>query len=118
MPNEKHNTKKLESVDSNMLKSFIMRGRLIMRLMNDPRIGFMYKLLPFASLAYLIWPLDFIPIPGIGAADDIAVMWFGFTLFVELCPPAIVDEHLATLTGRVVNTADGDVVEGEVSEVD
>ncbi len=116
-----YNSKKLQSIDGNMLKSLLMRGRLIMRLMNDPRIGFMYKLIPFASLAYLISPIDFIPAlvaPVIGAADDVAVVLFGFTLFIELCPPVIVDEHLAELTGRVVSTEDGEVVEGEVSEVE
>jgi uncharacterized membrane protein YkvA (DUF1232 family) len=120
MSNE-YNTKKLQSVDGNMLKNLILRGKLILRLMNDSRIGFMYKLLPFASLAYLVSPIDFIPamLTGvIGAADDIAVVLFGFTLFIELCPPAIVDEHIAELTGRVVSAADGDVVEGEVSELD
>ena len=118
---EDYNSKKIKSVDGNMLKNLVMRGKLIMRLMNDPRIGGMIKLLPIGSLIYLISPLDFIPggmMTMIGAADDVAVVWFGFTLFVELCPPAIVDEHLAALTGRVVSTPDGDIVDGEVSEMD
>lgn len=120
MPNE-YNSKKLQSVDGNMLKNLVLRGRLIMRLMNDSRVSSLVKLLPLGSLAYLIFPIDFIPggmITVIGAADDVAVMWFGFTLFVELCPPDVVDEHLAELTGRVISTEDGDIVDGEVSELD
>ena len=120
MPNE-YNSKKLQSVDGNMLKNLVLRGRLIMRLMNDSRVSSLVKLLPLGSLAYLIFPIDFIPggmITVIGAADDVAVMWFGFTLFVELCPPEVVDEHLAELTGRVISTEDGDIVDGEVSELD
>ncbi len=120
MSNE-YNSKKLQSVDGNMLKNLVLRGKLVMRLMNDPRIGFMYKLIPFASLAYLVSPVDFIPammVPVIGAADDVAIVLFGFTLFIELCPPAIVDQHIFELTGRVANSDDGDIVDGEVSEVD
>ena len=120
MPNE-YNSKKLQSVDGNMFKNLVIRGRLIMRLMNDSRVNGLIKFLPLGALAYLVFPLDFIPgmvAPFIGAADDIAVMWFGFTLFVELCPPDVVDEHLAELTGRVISTEDGDIVDGEVSELD
>jgi uncharacterized membrane protein YkvA (DUF1232 family) len=120
MSNE-HNSKKLQSVDGNMLKNIILRGKLVMRLMNDPRIGFMYKLIPFASLAYLISPVDFIPammVPIIGAADDVAIVLFGFTLFIELCPSIVVDEHIFALTGRVASADDGDIVDGEVSEMD
>lgn len=118
---EDYNSKKLQSVDGNMLKSLILRGKLILRLMNDSRISTMLKLLPLGSLIYLISPIDFIPgiaAPFIGAADDVAIVWFGITLFVELCPPNIVDEHLAELTGRVVTTSEGDIVDGEVSEMD
>ena len=120
MSNE-YNSKKLQSLDGNMLKNLLMRGRLIMRLMNDSRVSGLLKLLPFGSLVYLVSPIDFISgalVPIIGAADDIAIVWFGMTLFVELCPPHVVDEHLAELTGRVVATPDGDIVDGEVSEVD
>lgn len=116
-----YNSKKLQSIDGNMLKSLILRGRLILRLMNDSRINGLLKLLPLGSLIYLLSPIDFISgalVPIIGAADDIAIVWFGITLFIEMCPPAIVDEHLAELTGRVVTTEDGDIVDGEVSEVD
>ena len=118
---EDYNSKKLQSVDGNMLKNLILRGKLILRLMNDSRVSTMLKLLPLGSLIYLISPIDFIPgiaAPFIGAADDVAIVWFGITLFVELCPPDIVDEHLAELTGRVVTTSEGDIVDGEVSEMD
>lgn len=115
-----YNSKKI-AVEGNMLKNLVLRGRLIMRLMNDSRVNGFTKLLPLGALAYLVFPLDFIPgmvAPFIGAADDIAVMWFGFTLFIELCPPHVVEEHLALLQGRITPTADGDIVDGEVSEID
>ena len=92
-----------------------------MRLMIDSRVSGLLKLLPLGSLIYLISPIDFVPgglMNVIGAADDVAVVWFGFTLFVELCPPHIVEEHLAELTGRVISTPEGDIVDGEVTEMD
>lgn len=116
-----YNSKKLQSVDGNMLKNLILRGKLVMRLLNDSRVSGLLKLLPIGSLIYLISPIDFIPggmLNLIGAADDVAVVWFGVTLFIELCPPDVVDEHLAELTGRVVSTPEGDIVDGEVSELD
>ncbi|NQU29934.1 MAG: hypothetical protein HQ525_04645, partial [Anaerolineae bacterium] len=54
----------------------------------------------------------------IGAADDVAVMWFGFTLFLELCAGDVVDEHISLLTGRVTPTDEGDIVDGEVVELE
>lgn len=103
------------------------RFRLIGRLMMDSRVNPLVKLLPVASLVYAVWPLD-IPTP----IDDAVVLWLGTTLFVELCPPDVVDEHLKaiapTLTGdqwrgAVPPTSQGnatrsDVIDGEYYEHD
>lgn len=118
---DKINSRKISSKDGNILKDMILRGRLILRLMNDNRVNGLIKLLPLGSLAYLIFPIDFIPgglINVIGAADDVAVMWFGLTLFLELCPADVVDEHISLLTGRITPTEDGDIVDGEVVELE
>jgi uncharacterized membrane protein YkvA (DUF1232 family) len=117
---DQYNSKKITTVDGNILKDLILRIKLILRLMNDSRVSSLIKLLPMGSLAYLLFPIDFIPgglMTVIGAADDVAIMWFGFTLFLELCPADVVDEHLTELTGKVVSTPEGDIVEGEISEV-
>ena len=50
------------------------------------------KMLPIGSLAYLV-----IPDIAIGPIDDAAVIWLATYLFVELCPPAVVQEHLEAL---------------------
>lgn len=118
---DKFNSRKISSKDGNILKDMILRGRLILHLMNDNRVNGLIKLLPLGSLAYLIFPIDFIPgglINVIGAADDVAVMWFGLTLFLELCPADVVDEHISLLTGRITPTEDGDIVDGEVVELE
>ena len=104
--------------DPGFFKHLIAQLRLISRLMGDSRVSSFAKLLPIASIIYLISPVDFIPgavMPVIGTADDIAVMWFGFNFFVDLCPPYIVAEHRAQLgigstdeTGEVI---DADIIE-------
>ena len=45
-------------------------------------------------------------------------MWFGFTLFLELCPADVVDEHLAQLTGQSLSSIQGDIVDAEVVDLD
>lgn len=89
-----------------------LRIRLIGRLLADPRISFLLKLLPFGSFLYLIIP-DIAP----GPIDDIAVIWLGAYLFVELCPPDIVEEHLEALT-QVIPGEWHDAEEGGAEVID
>lgn len=81
-----------------------MRIKLIFRLIMDPRISIFLKLLPFASLIYLIIPApippDFIPLP----IDDALIIWVATYLFVELCPQEIVDEHMRALNMEIPTT--------------
>lgn len=67
--------------------------RLIVRLMADKRISLPLKALPVFSLVYFISPLDF----AIPVVDDVFVLWLANTLFLDLCPPEIVEEHRAEL---------------------
>lgn len=76
-----------------MLSELANWGRLVVRLMLDRRVNLFLKLLPLTTLAYLISPLDL----AIGPLDDAAVIWLGLYLFVELCPPQVVREHLEAL---------------------
>jgi hypothetical protein len=80
-----------------------IRARLILRLLGDRRVNIFLKLLPIGSLVYLIMP-DLAP----GPIDDAAVIWLGAYLFVELCPPDVVQEHMRALTS---------VIDGEWREV-
>ena len=81
-----------------------MRARLILRLMQDRRVHPLLKLLPVGSLLYLLVP-DLAP----GPLDDAAVIWVGAYLFVELCPPDVVDEHRRELEA---------VIEGEWHDIE
>lgn len=97
-----------------MMKDFVKRLKLIGKLMADDRVSMFIKVLPLASLAYLIWPIDLAPgvaLPIIGALDDAAILWIGSTLFVELCPDGVVKEHMDELdmgTGSSEEIVDAD----------
>jgi uncharacterized membrane protein YkvA (DUF1232 family) len=73
-----------------------LRVRLILRLMADRRVSFFLKLLPIGTLLYMVVP-DIFP----GPLDDAAVIWLGTTLFVELCPQDIVQEHMDEMTSVI-----------------
>lgn len=96
-----------------MLKDLLLRIKLVLRLMADKRVNFFLKLLPIGALAYLISPVDLAPgvaLPVIGALDDAAVLWLGTTLFVELCPPEVIREHVRLLSSNL------DIIEHEGEE--
>lgn len=81
---------------SSFFDGLSLRIRLILRLMRDPRINPLLKLLPIGALLYLV-----IPEPIVGPIDDAFLLWLGTTLFVELCPQQIVQEHWAELTSVI-----------------
>ena len=80
-----------------------IRVRLVLRLMADRRVPVLLKLLPLGSFVYLVFP-DLLP----GPIDDTLVIGLGAYLFVELCPPAVVKEHMDALTS---------VIDGEWHEI-
>jgi hypothetical protein len=84
--------------------SIALRIKLILRLMGDRRVNPLLKLLPIGALVYWVVP-DLAP----GPIDDAAVLWLGTYLFVELCPPEIVREHMHALTS---------VIDGEWREIE
>lgn len=101
-------------------RDLLLHIKLILRLMGDRRVNIFLKFLPILSLAYLLWPFDPVPIyiPVIGALDDAAVIWLGTSLFIELCPSEVVQEHLKRLTSNLEMIEEGEVVEGEIREED
>ncbi len=112
-------TGKVAVPQGGMLRNFVSRLKLITRLMGDRRVSSFLKLLPLASLAYWISPFDLAPgvvFPVIGALDDAAILWIGSTLFVELCPPNVVDEYKQELSSNVDDDL-GDVVDAEATDV-
>jgi uncharacterized membrane protein YkvA (DUF1232 family) len=115
---EKRPNKLMVPPQGGMLRDIAMRLKLIARLMGDRRVNFLLKLLPLASLAYLFFPFDAISLPIVGVLDDAAILWIGTTLFVELSPPKVVQEHLTDLASNMDDDSGGDVVDAEATDVD
>jgi uncharacterized membrane protein YkvA (DUF1232 family) len=79
------------------LPSFL---KLFSRLVKDPRVSLSPKLLLVGILTYLILPTDILPdfLIGVGQLDDLAVILGGLRLFLRLCPPQVVQEHLRAIS--------------------
>jgi hypothetical protein len=86
--------KKIVKSQGGFFNELMIRIKLVLRLMADPRVNLLYKAIPVASLAYLIIPTDLIPLVPI---DDALVIWLATYLFVELAPADVVQEHLDDL---------------------
>ena len=80
--------REIEQVRGGVINNLTQHIKLIVRLVIDPRVNPLLKILPIGTLIYLIVP----DIPG--PFDDALVLWLGGYLFVELCPPDVVQEHL------------------------
>ncbi len=83
----------------------IRRVRLAWRLFWDRRVPAAPKLLPLATLAYIVSPVDFLPdiIVGLGQLDDLTLFLLGIQVFTLICPRAIVEAILEEMEGRVID---------------
>jgi hypothetical protein len=116
---EKSYRKITTTQDGGFFQDLSLRIKLIIRLLGDSRVSPLLKLLPIGSLVYLA-----VPDIAIGPIDDAAVIWLATYLFVELCPPAIVQEHLEALnaTRKVMDSyqetahqdTQGEIIDGEI----
>ncbi len=103
-----------------MIRDLVLRVKLILRLIGDRRISPWLKAIPIAGIVYLISPIDIISdiaLPVIGELDDAAILWLTNYLFIELCPPEIVQEHVRALNAASARRQDDDIVEGETVEI-
>jgi hypothetical protein len=70
--------------------------RVFYRLMADRRVSILAKLVPLLGLLLLITPpaleLDFVPL--IGELDWLLVGYITLKIFIWLCPPEVVREHV------------------------
>jgi hypothetical protein len=76
--------------------------RVFYRLMTDPRVSLIAKLVPALGLLLLFTPpaleLDFVPF--IGELDWLLVTLITLKVFVWMCPPDVVREHVARVGRR------------------
>lgn len=93
------NERRITPTDRGFFRDIAIQIKLILRLLADPRVHPLIKLLPIGSLIYLIFP-DFFPLNPI---DDAVIIGLGTYMFVELCPQDVVQEHrdalLSVVTG-------------------
>jgi hypothetical protein len=73
--------------------------RLFYRLMTDARVSVMAKLVPLLGLLLLLTPpaLELDLIPFIGELDWLLVGYITLKIFLWLCPPEVVREHVGRL---------------------
>ncbi|HEY5984271.1 MAG TPA: DUF1232 domain-containing protein [Anaerolineales bacterium] len=103
-----------------LLRDFIARLKLIWGLMKDARVSPWVKLIPVAGLLYLVWPIDLVSelaLPLVGELDDAAVLWLSSYVFMELCPPDVVLQHVKALAAGASKVDTDDVVDAESVEV-
>jgi hypothetical protein len=85
------------------LPELIVKVKLVVKLLADPRVSPLIKILPIGGIIYWIVPTDLIPIVPI---DDAFILWLAGTLFIELCPQDVVQEHLNALRQESVRAED------------
>jgi hypothetical protein len=108
--------RKIVSSKGGVFNEFTNYFKLVVRLMVDKRVNPLLKLLPIGTLVYFVVP-DIVP----GPIDDAVIVWLGTYMFVELCPPDVVQEHSEALD-RVVpgewHDSQDSIVEEENKSVD
>ena len=90
--------------------------KLIARLIGDKRVNIFLKFLPAGTLVYLLSP-DLIPF----VVDDAIIIWLGTYLFIELCPPEVVEEHRAALSRAeqgITEVSKPDETQGEIIDAE
>ena len=74
-------------------------ARLYWRLFRDRRVPFLAKAWLVLVCGYLVSPIDLIPAWFVffGQIDDLILVAAGLWLFIRLCPPHVVREHVQTI---------------------
>ncbi len=70
--------------------------RLSWRLMKDPGVSRVLKLIVVAAILYGVSPLDLIPeafIPPLGFAEDVILLLLALRMLIRLSPKEIVTRH-------------------------
>ncbi len=93
-----------------IIGELIRNAQLVWRLLKDARVPLPVKfIIPGVVGAYLLSPVDFMPdlLPLLGQIDDLAVLFGGVLLFIQMCPQDVVEEHRAALAREARGTRGG-----------
>src|SRR5262245_59324842 len=76
-------------------RSAVASLKLAIRLVRDPSVSALLKLLPIAGVAYVVSPLDFVPdiFPIVGQLDDLAIIMMAVEALRRPAPSPIVAHH-------------------------
>jgi uncharacterized membrane protein YkvA (DUF1232 family) len=102
-------------------RELMRNASLAWRLLLDPQVSPLAKLVPVAVAAYVILPFDLIPdvFPVLGQLDDLAVVLIGMRIFIALCPPARVQLHRGDIETHDDPPAEsGETIDGSYRIVD
>ena len=82
-----------------LVRTLLSEARLAARLLREPSVPGLLKLIPVAAAGYLIWPIDIVPdlLPVVGQLDDLGVILAGVQAFIHLSPDAVCAFHRAAL---------------------
>lgn len=110
-----------KKTDPGFLREAWHQVRMVFKLLRDPKVPIYLKVLPFAAVLYLIWPIDLIAdiIPGLGQLDDITILLVGSKIFIELAPQDVVTRHLNSLREKdgympIDDLDDSIIIDGEI----
>lgn len=101
-----------------MLRTLFSHIRVSLRLLREPCVPLIFKLIPVAAAAYVISPLDFIPdvLPVIGQLDDLGIVFIALEAFIRVAPVDAVEFHRSAVAqGRPFSPmpAGGEVIDAE-----
>jgi uncharacterized membrane protein YkvA (DUF1232 family) len=101
-----------------MLRSLVSHLRVTWRLLREPRVPVLLKLIPILAAGYVISPLDFVPdvLPVVGQVDDLGIIFLALEAFLRIAPGDAVDYHRSAVAegrrfGRMPTA--GDVIDAE-----
>ncbi len=102
-----------------MVTQVVHSFQLVWRLLLDPRVPLLPKMIIPLVVLYVVSPIDLIPdlIPIAGQLDDIGILFLGMRFFIEVCPPDVAMEHRRAL-GEKVTAGNEEVVDASYRIVD
>jgi uncharacterized membrane protein YkvA (DUF1232 family) len=82
------------------LRALFGAGRLSWRLVRDPRVPLLPKLILAVGLVLIVSPINWVPnfVPVVGQMEDLALLALMLNLFLKSVPSDLLSEHEAAIT--------------------
>jgi uncharacterized membrane protein YkvA (DUF1232 family) len=82
-----------------LLRRLLSSARLVVRLVREPRVPVLVKIVPLAALAYVLSPIDLSPdfLPFLGQIDDLVFLIAASEVFLKLCPVGAATFHQSAI---------------------